>query len=151
MKFDAARLLRINTNKQHSHYLSAEILSGKNAQAIQPNLRENGLDWLCYLASNFQTAPTIFFIFSGCFFLNGFIKNPQTINTRPFLPLNISAVGSVVYFIKVLFQLVPYVDIIYSYFIHTLNHYELFLKLETKKKRMWINLLTCHPYSWKSI
>ena len=32
------------------------------------NLGENGLDWLCYLAGNFQTAPTIFFIFSGYFF-----------------------------------------------------------------------------------
>ena len=29
------------------------------------------------------------------YFLNDFIKNPQTRNARPFLPLNISAVGSV--------------------------------------------------------
>ena len=56
---------------------------------------QNGLDWLCYLAGNFQTAPTIFFIFSGYFFLNDFIKNPQTRNARAFLPLIISAVGSV--------------------------------------------------------
>ena len=27
--------------------------------------------------------------------MNDFIKNPQTRNARPFLPLNISAVGSV--------------------------------------------------------
>ena len=31
-------------------------------------------------------------------------------------------------FAKVLFQPVPCMDIIYSYFIHTLNQYELFLK-----------------------
>jgi hypothetical protein len=67
-------------------------LPAKNT--IQPNLGENGLDWLCYLAGNFQTAPRIFFIFSGYFFLNDFIKNPQTRNPRSFLSLNISAVGS---------------------------------------------------------
>ena len=55
-----------------------------------------GLDWLCYLEENFQMAPTIFFTFSGSLFLNDFIKNPQTRNARPFLPLNISAVGSVI-------------------------------------------------------
>ena len=51
---------------------------------------ENGLDWLCYLAGNFQTAPTFFFIFSGFFY--GFIKNPQTRNACAILPLNISPV-----------------------------------------------------------
>ena len=35
------------------------------AQPIQPNLSGNGPDWLCCLAGNFQTAPTIFFIFSA--------------------------------------------------------------------------------------
>ena len=40
-------------------------------------------------------APTIFLIFSEYFFLDDFIKNPQTRNARSFLPLNISAVGSV--------------------------------------------------------
>ena len=38
------------------------------AQPIKPNLGENGLDWLCYLAGKFKTAHTIFFIFSGFFF-----------------------------------------------------------------------------------
>jgi hypothetical protein len=58
-------------------------------------LGENELDWLCYLAGNFQTAPTNFFIFSG-YFLYDFIQNPQTTrNAHEFLPLNISAVGSV--------------------------------------------------------
>ena len=52
--------------------------------AIQPNLGENGLEWLCYLAGTFQTAPTIFFIFSGYIFLNDIIKNPQTRNARAF-------------------------------------------------------------------
>ena len=37
-------------------------------QPIQPNLSGNGLDWLYYLAGNSQTAPTIFFKFSGCIF-----------------------------------------------------------------------------------
>ena len=49
---------------------------------------------MCYLAGNFQRAPTIFFIFSG-FFLYDFIKNPQSRNAHTFLPLNISPVGSV--------------------------------------------------------
>ena len=53
---------------------------------------ENWLDWLCYLAGNFQTA---FFIFSGYFSFNDFIMNQQTKNARAFLPLNISAVGGV--------------------------------------------------------
>ena len=65
------------------------------AQPIQPNLGENGLDWLCYLAGKFQMAPTVFFILSGHFFLNDFFKNPQTKNARTFLPLDISAVFSV--------------------------------------------------------
>ena len=34
---------------------------------IQPNLGENGLDWLWFLAGNSQMAPTIFFIFSANF------------------------------------------------------------------------------------
>ena len=37
--------------------------AAKKAQPFQPNLGENGLVWLCYLAGNFQTACTIFFIF----------------------------------------------------------------------------------------
>ena len=65
------------------------------AQPIQPNLGENWPDWLCYLAGNFQTAPTIFFIFSAYLFLNNFIKNPQTRNACEFLTLDISPVGSV--------------------------------------------------------
>ena len=36
-----------------------------------------------------------FFHIFRIFFLNDFIKNPQTKNARTFLPLNISAVGSV--------------------------------------------------------
>jgi hypothetical protein len=38
--------------------------------------------------------PRFFHIFR-IFFKNNFIKNPQTTNARTFLPLNISAVGSV--------------------------------------------------------
>ena len=38
-------------------------------EIIQPNLSGNGLNWLCYLAGNSQTAPTIFFKFSGYVFL----------------------------------------------------------------------------------
>ena len=71
----------------------------KLAQPIQPNLGKNGQDWLCYLAGNFQMAFMIFFIFSG-FFLNDFIKNPQTRSAPACLSLNISAIGSVQYFIQ---------------------------------------------------
>ena len=52
----------------------AEIIWVKNVRAIVVcgflrNLSGNGLDWLCYLAGNSQTAPTIFFKFSGYIFL----------------------------------------------------------------------------------
>ena len=39
--------------------------------------------------------PQFFSYFQEIFFLNDFIKNPQTRNARAFLPLNISAVSSV--------------------------------------------------------
>ena len=39
------------------------------AQPIQSNLSGNGLDLLCYLADNTQTAHTFFFIFSAYIFL----------------------------------------------------------------------------------
>ena len=61
------------------------------AQQIQSNLSGNGLDWLCYLAGNYQTAPTIFFIFLK----NHIIKNPQTTNALTFLTHNISTIGGV--------------------------------------------------------
>ena len=61
--------------------------------------KSSELDWLCYLAGNFQTAPTIFFHIFRIFILNDFIKNPQTRNARSFLPLTISAVGSVYGFV----------------------------------------------------
>jgi len=47
-------------------------LSGQISFALgssKTNLSGNGLDWLCYLAGNSQTAPTIFFKFSGYVFL----------------------------------------------------------------------------------
>ena len=50
------------TKKNHESRLEVAC---KIAQPIQSNLGENGLDWLGYLAGNFQTAPTIIFIFSG--------------------------------------------------------------------------------------
>ena len=65
-------------------------------QPIQPIFTQIGLDWLCYLAGNSQTAPTIFFqIFSICFFFNYFIKNPQTAIALTFLTHIISAIGGV--------------------------------------------------------
>ena len=82
--------------KKKNHGSRLEVASNV-AQPIQPNLGENGLDWLCYLAGNFQTTPKIFYIFR-ILFLYDFIKNPQTRNARTFLPLNISSVGSVFLF-----------------------------------------------------
>ena len=78
------------------------------AQPIHPNLCENGLDWLCYLAGNSQTAPSIFFKFSGYIFCY-FIKNPQTTVALKFLTYIISAISGVftVYFSKVLKWLMP--------------------------------------------
>ena len=63
-------------------------------QPIQPNLGGNGMDWLCYLAGNSQTAPMIFSNFQYIFFIH-FIKNPQTTIALPFLTHNISATGGV--------------------------------------------------------
>jgi hypothetical protein len=37
-------------------------------QPIQPIFTQIGLNWLCYLPGNSQTAHTVFFIFSGYFF-----------------------------------------------------------------------------------
>ena len=37
-------------------------------QPIQPNLDGNGLDWLCYLAGNYQKVPTVFSYFQHFFF-----------------------------------------------------------------------------------
>ena len=48
------------------------------AQTIQPLSIQIGLDWLCYLAGNSQTASTIFFSNFQEMYLNHFIKNPQT-------------------------------------------------------------------------
>ena len=57
---------------------------------------ENGLDWQCCLAGSSKTAPRIF-IFSivlGAENLS-YVKSIET-HARAFLPLNISAIGSVV-------------------------------------------------------
>ena len=73
---------------------TAEILSGKNMQVgVSMVLHVSHLEVACYFASNFQTAPTIHIF--RIFLLCNFIKNPQTRISRTFLPLNISAIGSV--------------------------------------------------------
>ena len=62
---------------------------------IWPNFEVNGLDWQCCLAGSSKTAPKIF-IFSivlGAEYLS-YVKSIET-HARTFLPLNISAVGSV--------------------------------------------------------
>ena len=58
------------------------------------------MGWNGYLAGNSQTAPTIFFIFSGYFFLNYFIKNPQTKNAPTFLTHIIFAIGGVFQYVS---------------------------------------------------
>ena len=58
----------------------------------KPNLSGNGLDWLCYLAGNSKTAPTIFFIFSA---ILNFMKNPQTTFAPTFLAHIIARIGGV--------------------------------------------------------
>ena len=63
---------------------------------IWPNFEVNGLDWQCCLAGSSKTAPRIF-IFSivlGAEYLS-YVKSIET-HARAFLPLNISAVGSVI-------------------------------------------------------
>ena len=87
--------MKIKILKQKKNPRSLLEIACQIAEPIQSNLGENGLDWLCYLAGNFQTAPTFFFQIFRIYFLNDFIKNPHTRNVRAFLPLNISAVGSV--------------------------------------------------------
>ena len=70
---------------------------------------ENGLDWLCYVAGNFQTAPRIFFIFSGYYFwiISLRTHKPEMSVACTFLPLNISAVGSVHRLVPTYFGNVP--------------------------------------------
>ena len=45
------------------------VLHAKWHSQSTPIFTKIGLDWLCYLAGNSQTAPTIFFKFSGYFSL----------------------------------------------------------------------------------
>ena len=59
------------------------------------NLKKIGLDWLCYLAGNSQTAPTIFSNFQD-FLKKYFIKNPQTTIALTFLTHIISGIGGVI-------------------------------------------------------
>ena len=79
-------------------------LPAKQHCPIWPKFEVNGLDWQCCLASSFQTAPRIF-IFSivlGAEYLS-YVKFTES-HARAFLPLNISAVGSV--YILMLFYLI---------------------------------------------
>ena len=71
-------------------------MSTQNTPSIQEIISTQiGLDWLCYLAGNSQTAPTFFFqTFRICFF-EDFIKNPQTTIALTFLIHIISDIGSV--------------------------------------------------------
>ena len=71
-------------------------LPAKQHSQFQPNLSENGLDWLCYLAGNYQTAPMIFFqTFRIHFTFYYFIKNSQTTIALTFLTYIISVIGGV--------------------------------------------------------
>ena len=60
-----------------------DVILKKGPADLKKNCRRRlqvtqiGLDCLCYLAGNSQTAPTTFFKFSGYVF-NQFIKNRQT-------------------------------------------------------------------------
>ena len=65
------------------------------AQPIQPISTQIGLDWLCYLAGNSQTAPMIFFHIFSIIFFNYLIKKPQTTNALTFLTNIILAIGGV--------------------------------------------------------
>ena len=62
---------------------------------LQSNFGGNGLDWLCYLAGNYQTATMIFFKLSGYVFFKDFIKNPQTTIALTFLTHIISGIDGV--------------------------------------------------------
>ena len=61
----------------------------------EPIFTQIGLDWLCYLAGNFWMAPRIFFCFNVLIFIYFFKYKTIETHARAFLPLNISAVGSV--------------------------------------------------------
>ena len=70
---------------------------------IRPNFEVNGLDWQCCLAGSSQRAPRIF-IFSIVLGAENlaYVKSIQT-HARAFLPLNISAISSVLQFTESLF------------------------------------------------
>ena len=63
---------------------------------IWPNVEVNGLDWQCCLAGSSKRAPRIL-IFSFAMDADStfYVKSIET-HVRAFLPLNISAVGSVI-------------------------------------------------------
>ena len=76
----------------------------KSWEPIWPNFEANGLDWDCCLAGSSKMAPRIF-IFSivlGSENLS-YVKSIET-HARAFLPLNISAVGSVRRLIKLIYS-----------------------------------------------
>ena len=57
---------------------------------------KNGLDWLRYLAGNFQTATKIDFIFLAYVLcINYFMKNPQTTFVPTFLTQVIASINAV--------------------------------------------------------
>ena len=68
------------------------------AQPIQPIFTLIGLDWLCYLAGNFLSAPRIFFCFNILFFIYFFKYETIETQAHAFLTLNILAIGRVWYF-----------------------------------------------------
>ena len=67
------------------------------AQQIQPISTQIGLDWLSYLAGNFQTVPMILLKLSRYILFKYFIKNPQTTIALTFLTHIISGIGGVKY------------------------------------------------------
>ena len=80
------------------------------AQPIQPISTQIRLNWLCYLAGNSQTAPTIFFQIFRIWFFKDFIRNPQTTIALTFLTHIISGVDGVyhIIFIKILYYVLYY-------------------------------------------
>ena len=67
----------------------------QRALPIQPIFMVNGLDWQCCLAGSSKTAPRIFIfsiVLSAEYLF--YVKSIET-HARTFLPLNISAIGSV--------------------------------------------------------
>ena len=86
-KINIRHPLQLKKSKSWEPFRSYQLNSTANAahfSQIWPNFEANGLDWQCYLAGSSKRAENLYYV-----------KSIET-HARAFLPLNISAISSVI-------------------------------------------------------